>query len=103
MKLSVKQSQKLVNHLRIVKLQSESKALTVKIRTQKYLSIEEAWETELYKQKKQADAVLSCVRTELQVRLIKKVWKRHFRNADMLKLNAQFADSFFCELFKSVT
>jgi len=63
--LSVKQSQKFANHLKIIKLQSESKALTTKIRTQKYSKVEEAQEIKLYKQKKQADTVLSCVRTEL--------------------------------------
>lgn len=101
--LSAEQSRKLANHPRVVKLQSESKALTAKIRTQKYSSVEEARGTELYKQKKQADAALSCARTELRARLIKKARKRHFRNADTLELDAQFADSSFREPSRSVT
>ena len=93
-KLSLELSHKVANSKRLLQLSRESKALTEKIKW-KYSIVRHAPPHDpLVKTKKQVDAALPREKNNRRNRLLEKARKRHFRNADISILDAQFADSY---------
>lgn len=92
-KLSPELSKKLANSKRVVQLGRESKALIERLK-KKYSFVRHAPPDDpLLKAKKQTDAALHREKTNRRDRMLEKARKRHFRNADTIALEAQFAGS----------
>ena len=92
-KLSAKLSTKLANSKRVVHLCQRSKALKDKLK-KKYHFVRLAPPHDPWLQaKKTVDAALHRERNNRRNRMLDKARKRHFRNADTVTLEAQFANS----------
>lgn len=90
-KLSSKQTTKLRQHSRVVKLSQRNKALTSKIHNVGYKTINDAEGTTLYQEKKKIEAQLSCLKVKLRNHFIVQSHKRHFRKTDTQAFDAQFS------------
>jgi Protein of unknown function (DUF3435) len=100
--LTEEQSSRIRSHPTIIQLARKSKALTAQIKAKGFRSVNDAYGTTIYTEKKNADAALNKMRTALRVKLRDNVRKRHFRNADTDEFNRQFGDGLAGELPKRV-
>lgn len=92
-KLSEEMSKKLANSKRVVQLSHTSKALTNKLK-HKYRFLRLASPNDPWLQaKKQVDTALHREKANRRNRMLDKARRRHFRNADIATLEAQFTDA----------
>ncbi|KAI9747625.1 MAG: hypothetical protein M4579_007427, partial [Chaenotheca gracillima] len=93
-KLSDEQSRELAKHPKILRLGNKSKELTAQCKA-RYGTVVQAAGTDLYKQKKEADAALNRARFKRRSKVLRRARKKHFRNAGTRALNSQFCSSTF--------
>ena len=90
-KLSLEQSKRLASNRRLIRLSRQRTILTAQIKD-RYGIIANARGTDLYDQKKLADAELNRAKTHLRTKALRKARKKHFREADTREIDRQFAN-----------